>query len=64
MMTELIRAYNLPTEDKITPEQAAEGARNDKKKRGDTISVILVNKIGSAEICRMSTEELLEFLKT
>ena len=35
---------------------------NDKKKRGNTLSVILVNKIGKAEIKKMTAEEFLKFL--
>ena len=59
----LISAYGLPTGDPITAEDAVSGAMNDKKKRGDTISLILVNEIGSAEIKKMIPEELLEFLR-
>ena len=47
----------------ITPEEAADGVLNDKKKRGDTISVILVNKIGHAQIQKMTAEEFQAFLK-
>ena len=62
-MRDLITAYGLPVTDDITPEEALDGALNDKKKRGDTISVILVNKIGTSEIKKMSEEEFLDFLK-
>lgn len=61
-MKKLLKTYNLPTEDDITPEAIVAGAMNDKKKRGDTLSVILVNKIGNAEIKKMNKEEFLEFL--
>jgi len=61
-MKDLLRLYKLPVSDEITPEAIVEGAMNDKKKRGDTLSVILVNKIGSAEIKKMTKEEFLEFL--
>lgn len=59
----LIGAYGLPTGDQITAEDAVSGAMNDKKKRGDMISLILVNEIGRAEIKKMTPEELLEFLR-
>ena len=62
-MKGLIAAYGLPTEDDITPEQAVSGAMNDKKKRGDMISVIVVDKIGSSEIVKMTPDEFLGFLK-
>ena len=61
-MKNLLKLYNLPAEDEITPEQIVSGAMNDKKKRGDTLSVILVNKIGEAEIKKMTASEFLEFL--
>ena len=62
-MKGLIAAYGLPTEDDITPEQAVAGAMNDKKKRGDMISVIVVDKIGSSGIVKMTPDEFLGFLK-
>ena len=61
-MISLIEDYGLPTGDDITPEDAVSGVMNDKKKRGNTISLILVNKIGEAEIVPMTPEQLLEFL--
>ena len=61
-MKNLLKLYKLPTEDDITPEAIVEGAMNDKKKRGDTLSVILVNKIGRAEIRKMNKEEFLKIL--
>ena len=61
-MKDLLKLYNLPVSDDITPEAIVEGAMNDKKKRGDTLSVILVNKIGKAEIKKMTAEEFLKFL--
>ncbi|SDY14349.1 3-dehydroquinate synthase [Ruminococcaceae bacterium YAD3003] len=61
-MKNLLKLYKLPVTDNITPEAIVNGALNDKKKRGDTLSVILVNKIGEAEIKKMTKEEFLEFL--
>ena len=61
-MKALLKLYKLPVTDSITPEAIVEGAMNDKKKRGDTLSVILVNKIGKAEIKKMTAEEFLKFL--
>lgn len=62
-MLNLMKAYNLPTEDNSTPESIVKGAMNDKKKRGNTLSIILVNKIGEAEIVKVTPEEFLKFLK-
>lgn len=62
-MKNLIIAYGLPVTDSITPEDAVSGALNDKKKRGNTISLIVVNNIGKAEIVKMTPDDLLVFLK-
>jgi len=61
-MKDLLKLCSLPVSDEITPEQIVEGAMNDKKKRGDTLSVILVDKIGEAVIRKMTAEEFLKFL--
>ena len=61
-MKALLKLYKLPVSDEITPEEIVKGAMNDKKKRGSDISVILVNKIGSAEIRKMTPEEFKRFL--
>ena len=61
-MKNLLTLYKLPTGDEITPDEIVDGAMNDKKKRGNTLSVILVNKIGNAEIRKMTAEEFLKFL--
>ena len=61
-MKDLLAMYKLPSSDEITAEDIVKGAMNDKKKRGNTLSVILVNKIGKAEIKKMTAEEFLKFL--
>jgi len=61
-MKDLIKAYGLPTEDGITAGEAVSGAMNDKKKRGNTLSVILVTDIGVSEIVKMTPGEFEEFL--
>lgn len=62
-MKALIKAYGLPVTDEITSEEALSGAMNDKKKRGNTLSVIVVNRIGTSDIIKMSPDEFLKFLK-
>ena len=59
---DLLAMYKLPVSDEISAEDIVKGAMNDKKKRGNTLSVILVNKIGQAEIKKMTAEEFLKFL--
>lgn len=60
-MKDLLKLYKLPVSDDITPEAIVAGAMNDKKKRGSNLSVILVNKIGEAEIRKMTPEEFMRF---
>ena len=62
-MKSLIRAYGLPVTDEITSDEAVSGAMNDKKKRGNMLSVIVVNKIGTSDIVKMTPDEFLVFLK-
>lgn len=62
-MKDLIEAYGLPTKDDISPEEAVSGAMNDKKKRGNTLSLIVVNELGKAKIVKMTSEEYLAFLE-
>ena len=62
-MKDLISVYGLPVTDSITPEDIVSGAMNDKKKRGNKLSLIIVNKIGQAEIVKKTPEEFLQFLK-
>ena len=61
-MKDLLAMYKLPASDEITAEDIVKGAMNDKKKRGNILSVILVNKIGQAGIKKMTAEEFLKFL--
>ena len=63
LMKELIVSFGLPVTDDITPQDAVSGALNDKKKRGDTISLIVVEEIARASIVKMSPSQLLEFLE-
>lgn len=58
----LIEAYGLPSGDDITPDAAVAGVMNDKKKRGNTISLIIVKEIGEAVISPMDPEVLHKFL--
>ena len=62
-MKDLIEAFGLPSSDGITAQDAVDGAMNDKKKRGDTLSLVVVNKIGKAEIFKVTSGEYLEFLE-
>lgn len=57
-----LKKLNLPTECEINADDIVDIISHDKKKSGDSISVILVNKIGSYEIKKISFNEFKEVI--
>ena len=60
---DLIKAYELSVEDDTSSELLAQGAMSDKKKRGGTVSLVVVSSIGEAKIVKKSIDELEAFLE-
>lgn len=58
----VLKALNLPTKCEIDADEIIEIISHDKKKSGDLISVIWVEKIGSFEIREMNLSELKEVI--
>lgn len=58
-----LKKLNLPTKCEIDAEKIIEHIAHDKKKSGDFVSVIWVEKIGSYEIRKMDLASLLEVIK-
>lgn len=54
----VLSLYNLPTEIPFAPELLAKAALSDKKRTGNTISLIIPQKIGRCEICETPTDKL------
>ena len=53
--------YDLPCEPSITSDEIRTGVMNDKKKRGDYVTMVLVREIGEGELQKMNTDELMNF---
>ena len=58
-----LKKLNLPTKCDINTDEIIEFMSHDKKKAGNSISVIWVSKIGSYEIKKMTLSELKEVIK-
>lgn len=61
-LKKVLKALELPTECEINADKLIELISHDKKKSGDSVSVIIVNEIGSFEIRKMNLSELKEVI--
>jgi len=59
----LLKRYGLPTTDDTDPTLLLSGILHDKKKSGDTVTVVYVDTIGSYCFRKVTTDELAECLK-
>lgn len=60
----LLQQYGLPTHLKINKQKVLQTLMADKKKEGDFINFILLEKIGKAVIQKISVDEIVEVLDT
>ena len=60
---DLIRAYRLPTESPYDASTLCEKALSDKKRRGNTISLIIPRAIGKVDIVKTSVDKLQSFIR-
>ncbi|MGN1113094.1 MAG: 3-dehydroquinate synthase [Acutalibacteraceae bacterium] len=58
----LLKKYSLPTSDKTPLDEMASGALGDKKASGDSINIVLLNKIGDSFTKKLKKTELLGFI--
>ncbi|MCT4640457.1 MAG: 3-dehydroquinate synthase [Bacteroidales bacterium] len=56
----LIEKYNLPTQTSIEPDKLIEKVNMDKKKSGESISFILIDRIGNAVIKEIELNEIVK----
>lgn len=63
-IADLCLKYGLPTADNASFEEMAKAAAGDKKTSGNSISLILLNKIGDSFTKKIKLDELLDFIKT
>lgn len=62
-LCKLLELYGLPTDYDITARDAASGSMNDKKKRGNELTVVVVERLGEANCEKMSVEQFEKFLE-
>jgi 3-dehydroquinate synthase len=62
-IVEVLRSYKLPTETGITSEKLIEAAFFDKKRSGQSITLILPEKIGKCTAKSFSMDELAAFIR-
>lgn len=60
---DLIRAYQLPTESPYDASTLCEKALSDKKRRGNTISLIIPRTIGKVDIVKTPVDKLQSFIQ-
>lgn len=58
----LLEKYGLPTEDSYMPEEIVGATILDKKSDGDTLNLVLLNKIGDSIIYKINRKKLLEVI--
>ncbi|MCQ4021563.1 MULTISPECIES: 3-dehydroquinate synthase [unclassified Ruminococcus] len=58
----LLEKYSLPTSDKTPLDVIASGALGDKKASGNSINVVLLNKIGDSFTKKLKKSELFDFI--
>lgn len=61
-MLDLLRQYNLPTQTQYTCRQLCEAALEDKKRKGDFITLVVPTATGTAELKKMAVDELPAFV--
>ena len=57
VLDEVLHKYNLKTEIDIPVNKLIDAAKNDKKTVSDGINIVVVDKIGEAEIKKITFEE-------
>lgn len=61
-LVQMLKLYELPFDDPISPDQIMAGIMNDKKKRGSNITAVVVNEIGKGELKPMPVEDFRNYL--
>ncbi len=62
-LVSLLKQYKLPLTTELSSSQLLEAALSDKKRTGDTISLVLPERIGKAIIKKVSVSELCDFFR-
>lgn len=59
----VLRAFGLPTETEFSPEELAEAALADKKRSGDTLTLVIPERIGKATLKKIPVGDLPAVIK-
>ena len=62
-MVECFRTFGLPTDSYFSPKVLAGGALMDKKRQGDTITLVVPVEIGKCELRKVPITELESIIK-
>lgn len=54
----VLQKFGLPLTTEFTPEELAEAALADKKRQGDTVTLVVPTAVGKCELCRLLVSEL------
>lgn len=55
---DVLQKFGLPLTTGFTPEELAEAALADKKRQGDTVTLVIPTAVGKCELCRLPVAEL------
>jgi len=62
-LEKLIEKYDLPTETDYTTEQLVRTALSDKKRKGNTITLVVPEKYGRCELKKITIDEIAEYFR-
>ena len=64
VMEALLKKYKLPTETQYSPEQLAEVALSDKKRKGDTLTLVVPCAFGESTLKPVPVNELADWARS
>ena len=62
-MTPLLKKYKLPTETQYSPEELADVALSDKKRKGDTLTLVVPCAFGESALRPVPVAELADWAR-
>ena len=54
----VLKKFGLPLHTDFTPQELAQAALSDKKRQGDTLTLVIPTAVGKCELCRLPVSEL------
>ena len=62
-ITDILKAHSLPTECPYSADELTEISLRDKKRLGDTLTLVLPYSIGDSRLCKIQVNELKDFIQ-